>query len=52
MTRSLQSWGEVAGNPNARNQQINAVFGALRYYDLPDLAALLPPGKLEISSKD
>jgi len=47
--QSLSSWGEVVGHPQARNQQINTVFGALRYYDLPELAALVPSGKLEIS---
>jgi len=46
---SLPSWAEVVANPHARNQQINAVFGALRYYDLPELAALVPPGKLKIT---
>ena len=47
ITQSLSSWAEVVGNPHARNQQINTVFAALHSYDLPDLAALLPAGKLE-----
>jgi hypothetical protein len=29
-----------------RNQQINTVHGAMRFYDLPDLVALLPADKL------
>jgi dienelactone hydrolase len=47
--QSLPSWADVVGNPRARNQQINTVFGALHYYDLPELAALIPAGKLQIS---
>jgi hypothetical protein len=32
----------------ARNQLVNVVHGALRAYDLPDLAATLSAGKLRI----
>jgi dienelactone hydrolase len=41
ISRSLASWADVVQTPLSRNQQVNAVFGALRAYDLPDLAASL-----------
>ncbi len=37
---SLESWDRVARSPLARNQQINAIHGALRFYDLPELIEL------------
>lgn len=37
LERSLKSWDDVVRNPRARDQQINAVHGALRFYDLPNL---------------
>ena len=47
--RCLRDWSQVVGEPMARNQFINVVHGVLRVYDLPDLAATLPPGRLTIS---
>ena len=46
LERTLRTWTEVARSPHTRNQQVNAVHGALRFYDLPDLAAATPSGKL------
>ncbi len=40
LIRTLQSWELVVRTPEARNQLINTVHGALSYYDLPDLVAL------------
>jgi len=40
ISHSLASWDQVVRSPNARNQQINAVHGALRFYDLPELIDL------------
>ena len=48
LERSLRSWADVVRSPINRNQLINAVHGALRVYDLPDLAATLPSGKVQI----
>jgi hypothetical protein len=48
LRQSLRSWSEVVHTPLARNQLVNVVHGALRVYDLPDLAAMLPAGKLRI----
>lgn len=44
----IPSWSEVVKTPRARQQLINAVHDALSWYDLPDLAALLPDDMLEI----
>lgn len=41
LRRSVTSWAEVVRTPLARNQFANVVHGALRVYDLPDLAATL-----------
>jgi hypothetical protein len=41
-------WSDVARAPTTRNQLGNVVPGALGFYDLPDLAALFAPRKLEI----
>ncbi|MEP6667718.1 MAG: acetylxylan esterase [Chthoniobacter sp.] len=40
ISHSLESWDRVVRGPLARNQQINAVHGALRFYDLPNLIEL------------
>ncbi len=48
LDRSLRSWAEVVRSPLNRNQLINAVHGALRVYDLPDLIAALPVDKVQI----
>ena len=44
----LRSWSDVVHTPLAKNQLVNVVHGALKVYDLPDLAATLPPEKLSI----
>jgi pimeloyl-ACP methyl ester carboxylesterase len=45
---SLISWSEVARTPISHNQLTNVVPGALKVYDLPDLAAALAPRPLTI----
>jgi len=47
---SLLSWQRVVQNPVAINQLTNVVPGALRVYDLPDLAASLAPRTLRIKN--
>jgi dienelactone hydrolase len=49
LNRCLRSWTDVVATPLAVNQFINVVHGALRVYDLPDLAATLPAGVLTIA---
>ena len=41
LKRTLVAWSDVVRTPLAKRQLINAVHGALRIYDLPDLAAAL-----------
>jgi cephalosporin-C deacetylase-like acetyl esterase len=41
LTGLLSSWSNVIELSRSLNQQINAVQGALKTYDLPDLAAIL-----------
>lgn len=41
LTRSLHSWSNVVELGRSINQQVNAVHGALKTYDLPDLAGTL-----------
>lgn len=48
LRQCLRSWSDVVRAPMARNQLVNVVHGALRVYDLPNLAATLPAGKLSI----
>ena len=48
LERTLQTWTDVARSPHSKNQQANAIHGALRFYDLPDLASAVAAGKLEI----
>ncbi|MSU19916.1 MAG: hypothetical protein EXS30_00800 [Pedosphaera sp.] len=45
---SLASWVDVVRAPVSRNQKVNAVFGALRAYDLTDLVASLPKDRIAI----
>jgi hypothetical protein len=45
---ALGSWAEVVGTPLAREQYVHAVHAALRVYDLPELAAAIPPDRLQI----
>ncbi len=46
LERTLRSWADVATTPRTRNQQVNTVHGALRFYDLPDLVSTVPVSKL------
>jgi len=48
LEQSLISWASVARTPVTANQLTNVVPGALRTYDLPELAALLAPRPLTI----
>ena len=48
LERALTSWSNVVRTPVARNQLINAVHGALRSYDLPDLLSVLPADKVTV----
>ena len=41
LVRCLASWADVIAEGRSSNQQVNAVFGALKVYDLPNLAATL-----------
>ena len=41
LVRSLVSWANVIALGRSSNQQVNAVLGALRVYDLANLAAIL-----------
>ncbi len=41
LSNSLVSWSEVVKKENSINQLVNAVHGALKYYDLPDLVEKL-----------
>lgn len=47
---SLVSWSNVVNHTITENQLLNTVHGALKYYDLPDLAASIPEGKLTIEN--
>lgn len=47
---TLPSWTDAVLYPAAPGQAVNVVFGALRYYDLPDLLRLLPADKVRIES--
>ena len=40
LNRMIRSWAEVVAAPESKNQLVNAVHGALRHYDLPDLFEL------------
>jgi hypothetical protein len=44
----VASWSDVARTPIPNNQLINAVHGALRVYDLPDLLATWPKEKVTV----
>jgi hypothetical protein len=50
LDRGLTSWMSVVDTPLSSNQLINVVHGALRVYDLPDLADALPAGMLTITN--
>jgi acetyl xylan esterase AXE1 len=42
LENGLVSWSNVVHKPQSKNQFVNLVHGALRVYDLPDLAETLP----------
>jgi cephalosporin-C deacetylase-like acetyl esterase len=48
LERSLTSWSAVVKTPITYNQLTNVVPGALKVYDLPDLAAAIAPRPLTI----
>jgi cephalosporin-C deacetylase-like acetyl esterase len=50
LRNSLVSWSQVVRTPLSQNQFVNLVHGALRTYDLPDLAGTLTPEKLTITA--
>lgn len=45
----LDSWQSVIETPVTERQLINVVHGALRSYDLPDLRAMIPESRLNVS---
>jgi hypothetical protein len=47
----LDSWKSVVDTPVTERQLINVVHGALRTYDLPDLRAMIPPDRLNVSDR-
>lgn len=49
LERGISSWAEVVRTPVSRHQLINTVHGALRVYDLPDLVASLPAGRVSMT---
>ncbi len=48
LEEGINSWAEVVRAPLATNQLINAVHGALRTYDLPDLLTLIPVERVSV----
>ncbi len=48
LERSLVSWESVVENPISINQLTNVVPGALKLYDLPELAAWMAPRTMRI----
>ncbi len=48
LVNSLLSWSSVVRTPISHNQLSNVVPGALKVYDLPDLAALVAPRPLTV----
>jgi len=49
LRQCLGSWSDVVRTPLAKNQYVNVVHGALTVYDLPDLLATLPKGKITVT---
>lgn len=48
LTGMIRSWAEVVAAPENLNQLVNAVHGALRHYDLPDLVELAGNDRVKI----
>lgn len=46
LSGSLTAWSDYLHDPAMRGQMVNVVHGALEKYDLPDLIASLPEGKV------
>lgn len=44
VTGAIESWEDVAAAPHSKDQLGNIVPGVLSFYDLPDLAKLMPQG--------
>ena len=51
LTRMIQSWSEVVTEPQNLNQLVNAVHGALKHYDLPQLVELAGKNRVEIDQR-
>lgn len=49
LKRCLAAWSDVVRTPVTRNQAVNLVHGALTRYDLPDLKAAIPTGRLTLA---
>lgn len=45
----LDSWKSVIETPVTERQLVNVVHGALQFYDLPDLRAMLPKKRLKVT---
>jgi len=50
LEKALVSWSAVVKTPLSHNQLTNVVPGALKVYDLPDLAKAIAPRKLTINN--
>jgi len=48
LRRCIESWATVVRNPELTGQLANAIHGALKTYDLPDLVRSLPVGRVVI----
>lgn len=48
LEQTPESWNDVVISAHSKNQQVNAVYGALQLYDLPELAGTVPQEKLVI----
>jgi len=49
LRRMIRSWADVVAAPVSQDQLVNAVHGALRHYDLPDLVELAGSDRVEVS---
>ncbi len=50
LERSVVSWANVVATPISYNQLTNVVPGALKSYDLPELAGLMVPRRLTVQA--
>ena len=44
----IGSWAEIVTAPVSKDQLVNAVHGALRHYDLPNLVELVGKNRVKI----